>query len=263
MFSQKKDTTMRIAALYDIHGNLPALEAALDAIARADVDALVVGGDVVAGPMPTETLACLRALPLPVHFIRGNADREVAERMAGIPAGQALPAHVREIVDWVAQQLSDDDGRFLAGWPLTLRLPIDGIGTVLFCHATPQGDTPVFTRLTPEPQLLDTFCDAEADLVVCGHTHMPFDRQIGGVRVVNAGSVGMPYGEPGAHWLLLGPGVQARRADYDRERAAARIRASNYPQREDFAANNVLNVPSEAEALAAFTPMEIGASRTA
>lgn len=254
---------MRIAALYDIHGNLPALQAALSEIAHASVDAIVVGGDVIAGPMPAETLACLRAQSLPVHFIRGNADREVAERMAGIPAGEALPAHVREIVEWVARQISPDDRRFLASWPLTLRLLIPGLGTVLFCHATPHSDTSVFTRLTPEAQLLDAFRDLDADLVVCGHTHMPFDRQIGGLRVVNAGSVGMPYGEPGAHWLLLGPSVQARRTDYDHARAAARIRATSYPQRDDFAENNVLHTPSEAEALAAFTPMEIGASRTA
>lgn len=254
---------MRIAALYDIHGNLPALEATLDQIARAEVDAIVVGGDVVAGPMPAETLACLRALTLPVHFIRGNADREIAERMVGAVPDNTLPDHVREIVDWAARQLSPDDGRFLASWPLTLRLPIPGLGTVLFCHATPRSDTPVFTRTTPEAQLLDTFRDTDAALVVCGHTHMPFDRQISGVRVVNAGSVGMPYGAPGAHWLLLGPGIEPRRASYDRERAAARIRATSYPQRDDFADNNVLHIPSEAEALAVFTPMEIGASRTA
>ena len=254
---------MRTAALYDIHGNLPALEAALDDIARADVDAIVIGGDVVAGPMPAETLALLRAQSLPLHFIRGNADREVAERMAGAAPGDALPARVREIVDWVARQLTEDDRRWLAGWPQTLRLPITGIGAALFCHATPQSDTPVFTRRTPEPRLLATFRDLDAALVVCGHTHMPFDRQIGGVRVVNAGSVGMPYGAPGAHWLLLGPGVEPRCTAYDRASAADRIRATAYPQREDFAKNNVLNIPSEAEALEAFAALEIGAGRTA
>jgi hypothetical protein len=127
---------------------------------------------------------------------------------------------------------------------------------VLFCHATPRSDTELFTRLTPEERLVPAFEGLDVALVVCGHTHMQFDRTIGTTRVHNAGSVGMPYGEPGAYWLLLGPTVQCRRTDYDRKQAAARIRATGYPQAEDFAENNVLGLPSEAEALEVFTRME-------
>jgi putative phosphoesterase len=246
---------MRVAAIYDIHGNLPALEAVLQDIAQAEVDHIVVGGDVVAGPMPHETLACLLSLSIPVQFIQGNADREVAAQMAGTDAG-TLPEHVREIVRWVAHQFHPEHARLLASWPTTLSVEISGLGEVLFCHATPRSDTQVFTRLTPEDRLLLIFEGLNVPLIICGHTHMQFDRTIGRVRVVNAGSVGMPYGEPGAYWLLLGPVVQFRHTRYDRTQAAARILATDYPQARDFAANNVLQPPSEAEALEVFTRME-------
>src|SRR5512138_332259 len=127
---------MRVAALYDIHGNLPALEAVLHDIVQANVDQIVIGGDVVAGPMPRETLACLLTLSVPVRFIQGNADREVLAQMAGIDAG-AVPDHVREIARWVARQLQPEHVRLLASWPATLQVKLHGLGEVLFCHATP------------------------------------------------------------------------------------------------------------------------------
>ena len=132
-----------------------------------------------------------------------------------------------------------------------------GLGDVLFCHATPRNDTEIFTRLTPEERLLPVFQDVEASLVVCGHTHMQFDRRVGRLRVVNAGSVGMPFQAPGAYWLLLGPDIELRRTPYDLEDAARRIRATAYPQAEDFAANNVLTTPSETDTLQAFGRAEL------
>ena len=74
---------MPVAAIYDIHANLPALEAVLQDVRRADVDQVVIGGDVVPGPMPRETIECLLDLDIPVQFIQGNGDREVHARMAG------------------------------------------------------------------------------------------------------------------------------------------------------------------------------------
>src|SRR5206468_7273641 len=120
-------------------------------------------------------------------------------------------------------------------------------GQTLFCHATPRSDTELFSRLTPEDRLLPIFNRLNANLVICGHTHMQFDRMIGKIRVVNAGSVGMPYGEPGAYWLLLGPDVQFQRTQYDLAEAAERVRSTNYPQVEGFAGNNVLRPTSEEE----------------
>jgi predicted phosphodiesterase len=128
---------------------------------------------------------------------------------------------------------------------------------VLFCHATPQNENQIFTRLTPEERLLPLFEALNVSAVVCGHTHMQFDRMVGTVRVVNAGSVGMPFGEPGTDWLLLGPDVQLRHTHYDLAKAAEQIRDTDYPQAQDFAANNVLQPPSETKMLDLFTRAEL------
>ena len=247
---------MRVAAIYDIHANLPALEAVLQDIRQAEVDHVVVGGDVFPGPMPRETIACLLDLDIPVQFIQGNGDREVLARMRGTETGN-VPEQFRESLRWVAQQLHPEYEQLLASWPKTLRVQIRGLGDVLFCHATPRNDTEVFTRLTPEDRLLPVFEELFVPIVVCGHTHMQFDRTVGRIRVVNAGSVGMPFGEPGAYWLLLGPDVQLRHTLYDLAKAAERIRDTKYPQAEDFAARNILQPPSEGETLEAFSRVEL------
>src|SRR5438132_1567260 len=137
---------MRVAALYDIHGNLPALEAVLDEIGRSDVDRVVVGGDVVCGPMTRETLARLLNLDRPVQFIHGNTETAVLAQMRGADPGRA-PEHALEIIRWEAEHLSEFES-LLASWPLTIELEIPPLGAALFCHATPRNDTEIFTRLT-------------------------------------------------------------------------------------------------------------------
>lgn len=153
---------------------------------------------------------------------------------------------------WVAQQLQPEDEQLLASWPDTIRVEIAGLGVVLFCHATPRNDTEIFTCLTPADSLLRVFEGLNAAVVICVHTHMQFDRTIGSVRIVNAGSIGMPFGEPGADWLLLGPDIELRHTRYDLEKAATRVRATKYPQAQEFAARNVLQPPSETEILEMF-----------
>jgi predicted phosphodiesterase len=206
--------------------------------------------------MPLETIKCLLDLDIPVEFIQGNGDREVLARMRGAESNN-LPEQVREVMRWVAQQLHPEDERLLASWPKTLRVQIRELGEAMFCHATPRNDTEIFTRLTPEDRLLPVFEGLAVSVVVCGHTHMQFERTIGGIRVLNAGSVGMPFGEPGAYWLLLGPDVQLRHTRYDLAKAAERIRDTKYPQAQDFAARNVLEPPSEVETLEAFARVEL------
>lgn len=251
---------MRVAAIYDIHGNLPALEAVLDEIRREGVDRVVVGGDVHPGPMPVETLDTLFDLDLPTECIYGNGDRAVLEVMAGGEPAD-VPEQFRPPIRWVAEQLDSRARGRMAQWPLTRRIEIPDVGSVLFCHATPANDLDIFTRLTPEDALLPHFDGVDADLVVCGHTHMQFDRMVGGTRVVNAGSVGMPFAEPGAYWLRLGPGVELRRTSFDLEAAATRIRATSYPDADAFARGNVIRPPSEAEMLTIFTGAGIGGRR--
>jgi predicted phosphodiesterase len=252
---------MRVAALYDIHANLPALEAVLRDVADADVDQVVVGGDVLPGPMPREALALLLGLDVPVQFIHGNGDLAVLAQLAapdpeavtywGTTSGEPLPAALRPILAWTAQQIQPEYEAVLRAWPATCRLGIAGLGEVLFCHGTPRSEVECFTRRTKEDLLAPVFEGLDASLVVCGHTHMQFDRTIAGIRVVNAGSVGMPFGEPGADWLLLGPDVQLRHTSYDLQTAAARIRETRYP--DDSAAAYVLEPPSEAQMLQGFT----------
>ncbi len=247
---------MRVAALYDIHGNLPALEAVLQDVREARVDQIVVGGDVLPGPMPRETLVRLLDLDVPVQFLRGNGDRAVLEDLSGTSTG-ALPEHVRPLVRHSADQIDSALQQQLASWPETLRVAVDGIGDVLFCHATPRNDTEIFTRMTPDARLVPVFAGVTARVVVCGHTHMQFDRTVGGIRVVNAGSVGMPFSAPGAYWALLGPRVELRRTTYDLHAAAEIIRATDYPQAGDFAAHNILEPPTEQQMLEAFAKAEL------
>ncbi len=246
----------RVAAIYDAHGNLPALEAVLEEVRRADVDGVVVGGDVVPGPMPRETLERLLELEVSARFIQGNGETAVLAAASGDDLGH-LPEPVREAVRWTAGRLDREHLGLIAEWPKTVRLEVEGLGEVLFCHATPRDENEVFTRATPEKRLLPVFRGLDVGVVVCGHTHMPFDRRVGEVRVVNAGSVGLPFGEPGACWLLLGPDVELRRKPYDLERAARRIRGTADPQASQFA-QDLLQPRSERETLELFSRVELG-----
>ncbi len=242
----------QVAAIYDIHSNLPALEAVLKQVSQLGVDHIVIGGDVFPGPMPLETFALLQQLPMPVSFIRGNCELALLAARAGDDPGP-FPEPTKQAFRWIAGRLTPAAERTLRAWPRTVSLPIQGIGDVLFCHATPRDEHEIFTRLTPESAVLPAFAGAEADLVVCGHTHMQFDRIIAGCRVVNAGSVGMPFGEPGAHWLLLGPEVQRQNTGYDLAQAAQRVQATDYPQAAEFAEKFVLQQPSEESMLELFS----------
>ena len=242
---------MPVACLYDIHGNLPALEAVLDEVSRMGADHIVVGGDVLPGPMPRECLERLFSLDLPVEFIIGNGDREtLAARRDGVSA--AIPEYFRDALAWNAAQLTDADADAIAQWPLTRRLHVGGIGDVVFCHATPRNDTEIVIRTTSDATLLSIVEPLDVHAVVCGHTHLQHDRTIGHTRVLNAGSVGASFQGAGAFWILLGPTVQLRRTFYDVAAAAARVRATAYPQAEAFAATSILQPPSEEASLKLF-----------
>jgi putative phosphoesterase len=219
-----------VAALYDIHGNLPALDAVLAELRRDPPEAVVVGGDVAAGPMPREVLDRLRGLPWPVHWLRGNADRAVVMGFDG-----TIPAELRDHPlfagdAWAATFLDRADRDFLAALPPLLALEIDGLGDVLFCHATVRSDEERVTTATPPERLAQILAEAGADVVVAGHTHRQFDRTAGGRRLINAGSVGRPYEHRrGAYWLRLGPDVELVRTPYDTAAADAAFHDLGYP----------------------------------
>lgn len=191
---------MRVAALCDVHGNLPALEAVLAEIASLEVDRIVCGGDVLGGPFEQE---CVRLLfDHDAAFVRGNAEREAAE-----------PPWLSEL-------------------PVSL-----GLAAVRYCHGSPRRDDEILTRVSPDARFRAALEGVQERLVVGGHTHVQFEREIDGIRFVNAGSVGIPYeGKPGAFWALLdGEDVDFRHTPYAVDAAAAAIRASGYPGADQFA----------------------------
>jgi putative phosphoesterase len=186
---------MRVAAVYDVHGNLPALDAVLAEVEREGADAIVSGGDLLSPPFAAECLDRLQSLD--AVFVRGNADREAA----GFE-------------------------RVVAGWPLAAELDVPGLGRVLFCHGSPRSDEEILTRISPDERVRAALDGVEAEVVVGGHVHVQYDRVAAGRRLVNPGSVGMSYeGRPGAFWALLGPDVELRRTDYDAEPMAEALRA--------------------------------------
>jgi diadenosine tetraphosphatase ApaH/serine/threonine PP2A family protein phosphatase len=163
---------------------------------------------------------------------------------------------VERITTWTADQLSWEQRDFLASFSEQAELDIQGLGSTLFCHGSPRGDDEIITVATPESRMVPMLATVAQDIVICGHTHVQFDRTIGGKRVINAGSVGRPYeGQPGAYWAMLGPDVALRRTPYDFERAADQMRASGYPGAEEFVRENVLASPSAAETTGIFERM--------
>jgi putative phosphoesterase len=223
---------VQVAALYDVHGNLPALEAVLDELAGVEPDLIVFGGDVAAGAFPRETVDLLRSLDR-ARFVRGNCEREMVDRVGGPLTG------------WAAAQLDESRREFLAAFEPTVV-----VDDVLYCHATPYDDMPFVTVLTPDDVAAETIGEVEQSTVVIGHTHSQFDRRLGDLRLVNAGSVGMPYEDaPGAYWALLADGEpELRRTEYDLNAAEERIRASGWPIAERWVAENLLSVPGPREA---------------
>ena len=245
---------MRIAVLADIHGNLPALDAVLSEVEAAGPDLVVLNGDMATGPMPAETLDRLAGLGRKAIWVRGNADRELAAACGG-ELDPGLPEQVRLPTQYCASRLAGRHRDLIADLPLSVTLEVTGLGPVRFCHATARSDTEIVLVDSPIDRYRDAFAGTAEQVVVLGHTHMPFDRLADRRRYVNPGSVGMPYGGTGAYWALLGPDVLLRRTSYDAEAAGKIFRAAapDYPDLDEFIAENMLTAPSDALALAAFS----------
>jgi predicted phosphodiesterase len=246
---------MRVAVLADVHANLPALEAVL---AEPDVeraDAIVLLGDIALGPLPEETLDRLSQLGEKAVWVHGNCERELVVAYDGAGEGPPPSAMAAD----TAPLLRRDHRDRLSGLPMTVTLDVDGVGPALFFHASPRRDNEFLMVDSSVDFWRSALAGVREQLLVCGHTHMPFDRLVDGRRVVNPGSVGMAYGPPGAYWCLLGPHVELRRTPYDAIAAAARIRAGSHPQADTWAQEYVLEPHSDAEALEAFTALAQGA----
>ncbi len=241
---------MRIAALYDIHGNLPALEAVLHEVEGEQIDEIVIGGDVFPGPLAAECIELLSRVERPMSFVHGDGETQTLALADG-GEGESIPEPFRGAMREQACALSETILDDLRSWPRTLARKSAGV-SMLFCHATPRSDRQIFTERSTNERVAELLRGVEADLLVCGHTHMQFDRQVGPLHVVNAGSVGMPFGAPGAHWAILGEQIELRSTIYDAATAAARLRAARYALADHFADQHVLTQPSAEQMLEAY-----------
>ncbi|WP_338673749.1 metallophosphoesterase family protein [Streptomyces sp. SCSIO 30461] len=214
----------RVAVLSDVHGVLPAVEAVLAEPDVAAADLIVLTGDITCGPQSARVMDRFLGLGDRVAWIRGNADRELVEFRRG--SRVSIPDPIGESA---AEGLREEHVDFLEGLPTSLILEVDGLGRVLFCHATPRSDEEVVLVDSDPARWAEVLAevDPQVTTVVCGHTHMPFTRLAAGLLVVNPGSVGMPYGRSGAHWALLGPGVGLRRTPMDVAAAMASVVADS------------------------------------
>lgn len=203
-----------VAAIYDVHGNLPALEVVLEDARAQGAQRYMLGGDyALFGGWPAETVARLRELE-PAVWIRGNCDRWLAD-------APDAPAGAQGAIPVFREALGDELADELAALPAQARQ--DG---TLICHGAPGSDMRSFQ---PEPakdegELLE---GATEPRVLFGHTHLAFRRTAGDVELVNPGSVGMPFdGDHRAAYALLHPDgrVEHRRLDYDRAAAIDQIR---------------------------------------
>jgi predicted phosphodiesterase len=217
-----------ILALYDVHGNIDALAAVLSDPRATGADAVVVGGDVVPGPFAGDCLSRLRELEVPVHWVRGNGEREVAHAAAGGVDAASVPAEdlAQRTAALTAEVLGAEVSAGLGALPMTVEL--DG---VLYCHATPRRDDEMLTRISPAERWAEALAGIDARLVVGGHTHQQDDRVVGPVRFVNAGSVGLPYeGDPAARWAWISDGTpDLRRTAYEGAAAGRRMLDSGWP----------------------------------
>jgi len=244
-----------VAVLSDIHGVLPALDAVLAEPEVAAADRIVLTGDIAAGQQPGQVLDRLLSLGERVTWVRGNADRELAD----LAVGNDIPIP-DEISPWAARQLSSDHVSLLAGLPHPVTCEVDGFGPVLFCHGSPRDDAEVVlvdTRLERWAEVL-AGVPAEVTTVVCGHTHMQFMRQAHGRQIVNPGSIGMPYGRAGAHWALLSGGaVTLRRTEFDADAACSIVaEQSAFPGAAEWADYFLRARASDADAIEAFGPRD-------
>ncbi|MGI9112820.1 MAG: metallophosphoesterase family protein [Gaiellaceae bacterium] len=233
----------RVAVLADVHGNATALAAVLAELERENPDLVVHCGDLTWGPEPRETLALLEPWASRLHCVRGNADRKLVE----LAVGSSAEPTPREA--WMVERHGPEGHELLATFPQQVFIEIDGIGRTLFCHGSPRSDEECVTVETPVERLHEALAGVDAELVVTAHTHLKYQRTALGKRLLNPGSVGMPYeDERGAYWALLGPSVEFRRTEYDLDTAVRRYCASGDPST-DRMVELLLSPPTAAEVI--------------
>jgi putative phosphoesterase len=227
---------VRAAVITDIHGNLPALEAALARIDEIGVDALYCGGDLVGyGPSPNEVCALIEDRGIPTIY--GNYDYAIARDLEDCGCAYVTP-HDREIgqrsVDWTLAHTDARSKAFMAALPFDLRFAMGPV-RVRLVHGSPRRVNEYLFEDKPARLYERLAAQAEADVLVFGHTHRPWVHGYGGVLFVNCGSVGKPKdGDPRAAFAILelaGDAVEVtiERVDYDAEAVAREVSAAGLP----------------------------------
>lgn len=240
---------MRLAFISDIHANLPAFEAVLADLDRQKPDAVYCLGDLVSyAPWPNEVIALIRDRRIPT--IMGNHDDELSR----LAPGQHLPTLDPSSATWVGAQslafthtiLGSNERAYLAGLPRHLRLEFalpTGWSNVLLVHGSPTSMTEYVLEDRPDNELQTMLDKADADILLCGHSHLPYQRTLTFQTpdrspyryVINTGSVGKPKdGDPRASYVLMewrrdGPQVRLVRVVYDVEKTAQAIEQGPLP----------------------------------
>jgi putative phosphoesterase len=223
---------MRVAIVSDIHGNLAALEAVMADLDAQAPDVIVHGGDLaVIGPRPAEVVDVIRQRGWP--GVLGNTDeilfdpsgRAVQERRAP-RLRDWLQTLFETLTPWARERLGEERLAWLRRLPLEWRRD-----DLLLVHAAPGDLWRAPMPDAPEEELTRVYGGRDAGLVVYGHIHRPYVRQLGGLTVANAGSVGLPYdGDPRPSYLLVDDGVPSvRRVAYDLDRAERELIETGFP----------------------------------
>jgi predicted phosphodiesterase len=241
----------RIAAISDVHGNLPALEAVHKAVNAARPDYVAICGDLVMnGPDPAGSLALVREMERAGAFVTlGNTDLAVADGdfTAAFPwFSEGAPDSYRRAAEWACDQIGDDGVDYLRHLPFERRLRVGNGGSqhgdgspygdlVLFCHASPGSLTDGLGADLDPVVTIDRVSGTDAKVIVCGHTHIPEVREVGWRTIVNAGSAGYVFdGDPTASWALIeidddGVRAEIHRTSYDVMAAANAVSARGLP----------------------------------
>jgi predicted phosphodiesterase len=222
----------RVAVIADVHGNVAALRSAWRSIRGIEPDLLVSCGDLTWGSLPHETLLLIHEIrnELPCLFVRGNAERALAEMADELRRSGSIEDRT-DRDRWMLAAHTDDDLDFVRGFEPTVVVDVADIGSVRFCHGSPAHDEDCITPITPEERLRPMLVGVDEETIVSGHIHVQFERHVGTIRSINPGSVGLPYqGQPGAFWAFLAEGnVTFMRSEYDRDEAYGLYRRTTDP----------------------------------
>lgn len=224
----------RVAVVGDVHGNAVAFAAVMSELEQDPPEAVVINGDLSWGPEPEETFALADDLANAV-FVRGNAESVLIRRTAD-----------SDTAAWMLDHHSPERMAQIESFAGMVSLDVEGVGRVFACHGSPRGDQELVTPATPEARMEELLRGLSLDVLVTAHVHLQFEREVLGIRSMNAGSVGLQYGgAPAAYWAEIGPGIRLRGTLYDIDEAERRAQASGIPTAERIV--QMLREPPSAE----------------